>query len=85
MRRKSTAVVLLLLGVIALRQTGIAQQSATEAPAGFDTPTLADNAGSLTLQDAIERHLGEAKHVSRRFRDLSPAETQQLFTFLDSL
>jgi CxxC motif-containing protein (DUF1111 family) len=40
---------------------------------------------SLTLQDAIERHLGEAKHVSRRFRDLSPAEKQQLFTFLNSL
>jgi CxxC motif-containing protein (DUF1111 family) len=40
---------------------------------------------SLTLQDAIERHLGEAKHVSRRFRGLSPAEKQQLFTFLNSL
>jgi CxxC motif-containing protein (DUF1111 family) len=40
---------------------------------------------SLTLQDAIERHLGEARHVSRRFRDLSPAEKQQLFTFLNSL
>jgi CxxC motif-containing protein (DUF1111 family) len=40
---------------------------------------------SLTLQDAIERHLGEAKHVSRRFGDLSPAEQQQLFTFLNSL
>ena len=40
---------------------------------------------SLTLQDAIERHLGEAEHVSRRFRDLGPAEKQQLFTFLGSL
>jgi CxxC motif-containing protein (DUF1111 family) len=40
---------------------------------------------SLTLQDAIERHLGEAEHVSRHFRDLSPAEKQQLFTFLGSL
>jgi CxxC motif-containing protein (DUF1111 family) len=39
----------------------------------------------LTLQDAIERHLGEAEHVSRHFRDLSPAEKQQLFTFLGSL
>src|ERR1700686_2453280 len=35
---------------------------------------------SLTLQDAIERHEGEAEHVSRHFRDLSPAEKQQLFT-----
>jgi CxxC motif-containing protein (DUF1111 family) len=40
---------------------------------------------SLTLQDAIDRHLGEAEHVSRHFRDLSPAEQQQLFTFLESL
>ena len=40
---------------------------------------------SLTLQDAIERHRGEAEHVSRHFRDLSPAEKQQLFTFLASL
>jgi CxxC motif-containing protein (DUF1111 family) len=40
---------------------------------------------SLTLEDAIERHLGEAEHVSRRFRDLSPAEKQRLFTFLQSL
>jgi CxxC motif-containing protein (DUF1111 family) len=40
---------------------------------------------SLTLQDAIERHLGEAEHESRRFRDLSPAEKQQLFAFLSSL
>jgi CxxC motif-containing protein (DUF1111 family) len=40
---------------------------------------------SLTLQDAIERHRGEAEHVTRHFRDLSPAEQQQLFTFLASL
>jgi hypothetical protein len=40
---------------------------------------------SLTLQDAILRHLGEAEHVSRRFRHLSSAEKQQLFTFLNSL
>jgi CxxC motif-containing protein (DUF1111 family) len=40
---------------------------------------------SLTLQDAIERHRGEAEHVSRHFRDLSPAEKQQLFAFLASL
>jgi CxxC motif-containing protein (DUF1111 family) len=40
---------------------------------------------SLTLQDAIERHLGEAELVSRHFRDLSPTAQQQLFTFLASL
>jgi CxxC motif-containing protein (DUF1111 family) len=40
---------------------------------------------SLTLEDAIERHRGEAERVPRRFRALSPAEQQQLFTFLNSL
>jgi CxxC motif-containing protein (DUF1111 family) len=40
---------------------------------------------SLTLENAIERHQGEAEHVERRFRELSPTEKQQLFTFLNSL
>ncbi|HUC77123.1 MAG TPA: di-heme oxidoredictase family protein, partial [Vicinamibacterales bacterium] len=48
-------------------------------------PRFMHDLGSLTLQNAIERHRGEARHVSRRFRELSPAEKQQLFTFLESL
>jgi CxxC motif-containing protein (DUF1111 family) len=40
---------------------------------------------SLTLENAIDRHEGEAEHVTRRFRELTPAEKQQLFTFLNSL
>jgi CxxC motif-containing protein (DUF1111 family) len=40
---------------------------------------------SLTLENAIDRHEGEAEHVTRRFRELSPAEKQQLFAFLNSL
>src|SRR6202030_4627414 len=40
---------------------------------------------SLTLEDAIERHGGEAEHVRNRFRDLSPKDKQALFTFLNSL
>jgi CxxC motif-containing protein (DUF1111 family) len=40
---------------------------------------------SLSLADAIERHQGEAAHVERRFDQLTPAEQQQLFTFLNSL
>ena len=40
---------------------------------------------SLTLEDAIERHGGEAAHVRHRFRELSPPEKQALFTFLNSL
>jgi CxxC motif-containing protein (DUF1111 family) len=40
---------------------------------------------SLTLQNAIERHEGEAEHVVRRFRDLSEAQKKELLTFLQSL
>ncbi|MGB2665565.1 MAG: di-heme oxidoredictase family protein, partial [Candidatus Acidiferrum sp.] len=40
---------------------------------------------SLTLENAIERHKGEADDVARRFRELSPTEKQALFEFLNSL
>jgi CxxC motif-containing protein (DUF1111 family) len=40
---------------------------------------------SLTLENAIERHEGEAEHVARRFRELNAMEKQELFTFLNSL
>jgi len=40
---------------------------------------------SLTLEDAILRHRGEADQASDRFLILSPAQKQQLFTFLNSL
>jgi CxxC motif-containing protein (DUF1111 family) len=69
---RSIAVVLMLLGLLALW--------------GLRTrPRYMHDLRSLTLQDAITRHLGEARHVLRRFRELSPVEKQQLFTFLNSL
>jgi CxxC motif-containing protein (DUF1111 family) len=40
---------------------------------------------SLTLEDAIERHQGEAKHVTRNFLELNETQRQQLVTFLNSL
>jgi CxxC motif-containing protein (DUF1111 family) len=40
---------------------------------------------SLSLENAIERHEGEAAHVTQRFRELSPTEKQELFAFLNSL
>lgn len=40
---------------------------------------------SLTLEDAIERHGGEAAHVRRRFRELERPEKQALIAFLNSL
>ena len=40
---------------------------------------------SLTLHNAIERHQGEAEEVTRRFRELTDAQEQELITFLNSL
>jgi CxxC motif-containing protein (DUF1111 family) len=40
---------------------------------------------SPTLEDAIQRHAGEARHVTRRFGKLTATEKQQLITFLNSL
>ena len=57
--RRSIAVVLMLLGSLALGLAGIAQQSATEAPAGFDTPTLAQNPGSRSISNGIEEPPGD--------------------------
>ena len=41
--------------------------------------------GSLTLDDAIERHKGEAQGVVTRFNELTHEEQQQLITFVRSL
>ena len=48
-------------------------------------PRFMHDLRSLTLENAIERHEGEAEHVSHRFRELSRGEKQQLLSFLASL
>src|SRR6201993_4583811 len=40
---------------------------------------------SLSLENAIERHRGEAHETERRFDELSPRERAALITFLNSL
>ena len=40
---------------------------------------------SLTLESAIHRHAGEARHVQNGFAELPPTQQQQLITFLQSL
>lgn len=40
---------------------------------------------SLTLEDAIERHAGEAQDVIKGFHELTPMEQRELLTFLKSL
>jgi CxxC motif-containing protein (DUF1111 family) len=48
-------------------------------------PRFMHDLRSLTLQNAIERHGGEAEHTRRRFLELPRAGKQQLIQFLDSL
>jgi CxxC motif-containing protein (DUF1111 family) len=40
---------------------------------------------SLTLENAIERHQGEARQVTGEFRELTEIQKQQLISFLNSL
>jgi CxxC motif-containing protein (DUF1111 family) len=48
-------------------------------------PRFMHDLKSLTLESAIERHKGEAADVTEHFFDLTEAQKQQLFTFLNSL
>jgi CxxC motif-containing protein (DUF1111 family) len=40
---------------------------------------------SLTLQNAIARHKGEAREITHKFKALSATQQQQLIAFLNSL
>jgi CxxC motif-containing protein (DUF1111 family) len=48
-------------------------------------PRFMHDLRSLSLEDAIARHDGEAREPARRFRELSPEERQALITFLNTL
>lgn len=59
MRRTGTFAIALLTGVLAIGFSGTAQQSAVEAPTGFDTPTLAQNRGSQSRSNGIAQPPGD--------------------------
>jgi CxxC motif-containing protein (DUF1111 family) len=48
-------------------------------------PRFMHDLRSLSLQNAIERHQGEAEGVTGRFQELTETQKQQLISFLDSL
>jgi len=48
-------------------------------------PRFMHDLRSLSLEDAISRHEGEAREPAKRFRELSPEERQALITFLNTL
>ncbi|MGA2418595.1 MAG: di-heme oxidoredictase family protein [Candidatus Acidiferrum sp.] len=59
MIRRSLFVLLLPIGALAVALVGVAQQPATEAPAGFATPTLATNPGSQSTSNGIAEPSGD--------------------------
>jgi CxxC motif-containing protein (DUF1111 family) len=48
------------MSVMAIALAGVAQQAPTEAPAGFDTPTLAQNPGANSLSNGIAEPPGDS-------------------------
>ena len=73
-------------GIVQAGPADTANKLRTAALWGLRTrPRYMHDLKSLTLDDAIERHQGEAEQVERRFDHLSPAQKQQLRTFLNSL
>jgi CxxC motif-containing protein (DUF1111 family) len=59
MKRRLISISVLFVGVLAAGLAGVAQQPATEAPAGFDTPTLAQNPGSQSKSNGIAEPPGD--------------------------
>jgi CxxC motif-containing protein (DUF1111 family) len=48
-------------------------------------PRLMHDGVSLTLRDAIQRHRGEAMHVSQKFEKLKREDQEAIIEFLESL
>jgi CxxC motif-containing protein (DUF1111 family) len=59
MTTKWLSAIVAICGVVSLDLAGVAQQSAPEAPAGFDTPTLARNPGSQSESNGIAQPPGD--------------------------
>ena len=59
MIRKGISVVFIAVAALAASLVGIAQQAPTEAPAGFDTPTLAGNPGAESVSNGIPEPAGD--------------------------
>jgi hypothetical protein len=79
---KWLSVAILLVGVMALGLAGVAQRAPTEAPAGFDTPTLAQNPGSQSISNGVAQPPGDTYALDQtRFEqdhDASPDWAQYL-------
>ena len=76
MTPKWLSAAVLFLWVMAVGLAGVAQQAPTEAPAGFDTPTLALNPGSQSISNGIAQPPGDAYALDQtRFEQNHDAST----------
>jgi len=73
-------------GIVQTPPADTAKKLRTEPLWGLRTrPRHMHDLKSLTLENAIERHGGEAEEVRHEFRRLSDSEKEELFQFLNSL
>jgi CxxC motif-containing protein (DUF1111 family) len=66
MKRRLISISVLFVGVLAAGLAGVAQQRATEAPTGFDTPTLAQNPGSQSQSNGIAEPPGDTYALDQK-------------------
>src|SRR3984957_9549648 len=73
---KSLSVAILLAAVMATGLAGVGKESRTEAPAGFDTPTLAQNPGTQSVSNGIAEPSGDTYALDQtRFEQDHDAST----------
>src|ERR1700747_2993238 len=76
MFRKCISFSVFALGALAIVVAGVAQQGPTEAPTGFDTPTLAQNPGSQSVSNGIAQTPGDTYPIDQsRFEQEHEATT----------
>src|ERR1700747_820059 len=76
MLRRSIPIAMLAIGVLAIVVAGVAQQGPSEAPTGFDTPTLAQNNGSQSVSNGIAEPPGDTYALDQtRFEQDHDAST----------
>jgi CxxC motif-containing protein (DUF1111 family) len=68
---KYWSVVLTLCGASVVAVVAVAQQAATEAPTGFDTPTLVENPGSQSVSNGIAEPAGDSFALDQQIYELT--------------
>jgi hypothetical protein len=81
MFRKCISFAVFGLGALAMVVAGIAQQGPTEAPTGFDTPTLAQDPGSQSVSNGIAEPSGDTYALDQtRFEQVNSRKSAPAIT-----